>query len=113
MSCGLRPTKASGGRDVGGVEGAGVTPKPQKERLTLIVGREQLDEFSPPAFIVGALNTEFLNQLPEEDAVDQIESIKRTWTVEPEAYHWREIECDVSLDKLEEAFRTPLIEAEL
>ena len=78
-------------------------------RLTLIVGREDERE----VFVVGALNTEYLNQMPIEDGQEHIHRLKETWTGEPDAYEWREVDCLVDYEPLEAAFTRRTVIAEV
>lgn len=81
--------------------GAGVSVS---ERVTLLVfaGCSREDDETP--FMVGAFNEEYLNQLPLEDAEEQIARMKETWTFDPEQYDWREIRVSIPVDALDAAF---------
>jgi hypothetical protein len=72
------------------------------EKLLVIVGCDPHDDGTP--FVIGAFNEEYLNQLPVEDAEEQILALKKTWTHNPREYDWREIRVGVPLDAIDRAF---------
>ena len=81
-----------------------------KVRLRLLVGREDGDR---DVFVIGALNHEYLMQMPIEDGDRVVKAMKETWTGEPEAYEWREVDCLVPLVPLERAFEPQTVHAEI
>jgi hypothetical protein len=74
--------------------------------LLLIVGREKHED-GAPAFVIGALNEEYLAQLPLEDCDAQIRRIQETWTGDPSSYEWRTARLGVDQEELDELFETP------
>lgn len=69
-------------------------------RLLAIVAKER--DTAASAHVLGAFNDDFMADLPLEDAEEQIERLKQTWTGEPSAYEFREITiaADFDLDDL-------------
>lgn len=69
-------------------------------RLLVIVAKER--DTAASAHVIGAFNDDFMTDLPLEDAEEQIERLKQTWTGEPGAYEFREvtITADFDLDDL-------------
>lgn len=64
-------------------------------------------------FIVGAFNEEYVNQLPLEDADEQILALREKWTMDSAAYDWRELRVWVANDHIDALFDTPTVIAEI
>jgi len=77
-------------------------------RLLVIVGSEKYqyedDEYLGEPFVIGAFNNEYMNQIDFEDGERIIRELKEKWTMDPDAYEWREILVDVSWGDLSDLF---------
>lgn len=69
-------------------------------KLLVLVAKER--DLYGTAHVLGAFNHDFMADLPLEDAEEQLELLKRTWTGQPEMYEFREITVsfDFDLDSL-------------
>ena len=78
------------------------------EVLLIIVGCEK-DERAIP-FVIGGFNNEYMAQLDEEEADKHIDTLKRTWTGEPNLYDWREVKIRLDIEELQKLFGIPEVE---
>ena len=77
----------------------------EPDTLLVIIGMER-DENATP-FVLGAFNEEYLHQLPLEDCDKQLQTLKKTWTGDPNDYEWRTARVRLDLEDLAEMFTVP------
>jgi hypothetical protein len=73
------------------------------ENLLVIVGKER--DWDDKAFVVGAFNEEYFNQIDLEDGEKMIADLKKTWTGEPDLFEWREVRVRIPMDEIEKLFQ--------